>query len=124
VCAGHTGQARVRLRVPGNAKAGFTALLGIRADGVVLRTQVIAKGKTNLCEKKFGASRFGKRVLMTHTAKGWTTELSFIQALEQIVSKDSKVRAADSPLVSRGIIFSAACSVPTGAPCAGAVRLV
>jgi len=86
-----TGSAKININ--GNDKEGFTLKLIINRAGLLLPPIVIAKGRTNICLRKYDIP---DNIIGTYSNNGWTNYGIMIIALDQI----SKVtNGRDSVLV-------------------------
>lgn len=73
------GSDGISINLDSSPKASMTVLASIRADGTKIPLYFIAKGKTNLAEKKQVGDVSPH--MSTHSKKGWTTETTFYEYL-------------------------------------------
>ena len=79
------GVPTIKIQSVQNEKLTLTAIATIDANGSKLPLWIIAKGKTNRSEKKFGKSN--ENLIFTHTERGWANDEVLISYLEWIHNK-------------------------------------
>jgi hypothetical protein len=75
------GSNTLKLKSSRSEKESFTALGAIKADGTKLPLWVIAKGRTEKCEQKYGEH---EGTIVNHSPNGWATEPLIIEYLNWI----------------------------------------
>jgi hypothetical protein len=73
------GTGTVKLTSKMNEKTSFTAIGAISAAGGKLPLWILAKGRTQRCEQKFGTH---PNVLVSHTDSGWVTENLVVASIQ------------------------------------------